>query len=98
MPECMLEVMDPTGHLTLSWNPDDPESVAKAGAEFERLKEAGYAFFSTTDENAAGVKRLTKKVLTESRSLDVRPAEPTQTKTFNARARRTVAVPPMRGG
>lgn len=92
-----LEVLDPTGHLSLTWNPDDPESVAKAGAEFDRLKDAGYAFF-TTPESSEKVTRLTKKVLTESSSLDARHMEPEQTSTFNPRARRTTAVPPLRGG
>lgn len=101
-PHNVLEVLDPSGHLTLTWDPDDPESVARAGAEFDRLKAAGYAFFATTEDDAVGIKRLTRKTLTEHRTLDVRvvdrAGEPAQTRTFNNRAARTVAVPPMRGG
>lgn len=93
-----MEVMDPSGHITLTWSADDPESVENARAEFDRLQACGYAFFTTADEDAQPVKKLTKKLRTELRSLDVRPGEPVQTREFTPRARRTVAVPPMRGG
>ena len=83
-----LEVMDPCGHVTLTWDPDDPEQVAKAEAEFERLKGCGFAFFSAdhaeTEETALGT----------SGALDVRPAVVKQLR----RRGRTVAVRPMQGG
>lgn len=44
---CQLQVMDGSGHLTLSWDPSDPATVERAKAEFDRLKAAGYAFFAT---------------------------------------------------
>jgi hypothetical protein len=93
-----MEILDPSGHLSLTWDAANPESVAKAGAEFARLKEAGYTFFSTPDATES-VKKLTKKVLLEHTALDVRAEEmPEQTREFKPHARRTVAVPRMRGG
>lgn len=35
-------VMDPTGHKTVTWDPDNAESVAEARREFNRLKRQGY--------------------------------------------------------
>lgn len=95
-----MEVLDPTGHLSLTWDPQDGASVDKARADFQRLKEAGYAFFVDQVEDAAEVERWKtgrgrKPALVTAGSLDVRPV---QTKEFQPLARRTTAVPPLRGG
>lgn len=42
----VLQVLDRTGDLTLTWNPDDPDEVAEIRVEVERLKAAGYTFFA----------------------------------------------------
>jgi hypothetical protein len=101
---CTLEVLDPSGHVTLQWDPDDPESVARAEAEFKRMQEAGFAFFTTASPDAAAVKKMTKKQKARG-SLDgrfIEEAEPAealeQTTTFKPRRRRTVAVRQMAGG
>jgi hypothetical protein len=41
-PEHVMQVMDPNGHTTVTWNPDVPDSVASAHREFERLRRLGY--------------------------------------------------------
>jgi hypothetical protein len=91
---CEMEILNGDGHLTLSWDPDDQVSVARAQAEFERLLAAGYAFFAEP-ASAVRVKRLTPAGWTKVRALDVRPE---QIREFTPRARRTVAVRPMVGG
>lgn len=91
---CELHVMDGSGHLTLSWDPGDPATVANAQAEFDRLKAAGYAFFATPT-SPHPVESLTAAALETAGTLDVRPE---QIKAFNPRASKTVAVRPMVGG
>jgi hypothetical protein len=86
---CELEILDPTGHLTLSWDPSKPEEVEKARAEFDRLKSCGFAFFTSEQDEKAKL-RLGKSGRLEGRLVQV--------KEFNTEADRTVAVRPMRGG
>lgn len=40
-----LEVLNGSGHLTLTWNPDDPVDVARAREMVTHLKSQGYTFF-----------------------------------------------------
>lgn len=89
-----LEVLDSSGHLTLTWDPSDPEQVQKAKEEVEQLRAAGYSFFAvveaTGDEVAAGngtliVRRVENPV---KPTLTLPPVKPT----------RNVAVRPMAGG
>jgi hypothetical protein len=91
---CELQIMDGSGHLTLSWDPADPETIARAEAEFERLKAAGYAFFATP-ASPHPVEALSAEALAASGALDVRPEK---VKEFHPRRSRTVAVRPMVGG
>lgn len=44
-----LEVLNGSGHLTLTWDPDDPAEVAKAREMVERLRSEGYVFFVVED-------------------------------------------------
>lgn len=91
---CEMEILNGDGHLTLSWSPDDPESLARAKEEFDRLRAAGYAFFATPSGKGK-VGRLKDAAFRRAGSLDVRPE---QVREFRVRARRTVAVRPMVGG
>lgn len=70
-----LEVLNGSGHLSLSWDPENEREVAEARAEVERLKAAGYSFFlvndGPADEVAAGhgaldVVRIEDPILTLS--------------------------------
>lgn len=100
---CAMEVLDGTGHVTLTWTPGDAVSLARAREEFDRLKTAGYAFFATPDETTEierWPKRGRQPEWTTSGALDVRASEPQAERVveFKPHARRTVAVRPMQGG
>lgn len=100
----VLEVLDPTGHVELRWDPADPDSVKRAEAEFNRMQDAGFTFFTTASPDASKVKKLTKKQK-ERGTLNgrfIEEAEPAeefeQVREFKPRRRRTVAVRQMAGG
>ena len=40
-----LEVLNGSGHLTLTWNPEDPADVERARETVNHLKSQGYSFF-----------------------------------------------------
>lgn len=40
-----LSVLDRSGHLRLTWDPNAAEEVENAREEVERLRQAGYGFF-----------------------------------------------------
>lgn len=84
-----LEILDSSGHLTLSWNPHDAADVERAREEFARLKSAGFAFFSSEQDEKPKL-RIGKSGRLEGRLVQV--------KEFDTEAERTVAVRPMRGG
>ena len=42
----VLEIMNGSGHITLTWDPSNPDDVAKARKEIDDLKAAGYTFFA----------------------------------------------------
>jgi hypothetical protein len=48
-----IDVMDSTGHSSVTWDPADEASVADARREFERLVQQGYQAFrmEATGEN-----------------------------------------------
>jgi len=88
-----MEILDPSGHLVLTWDPADEASVTRARDEFERLKGCGFAFFMSDAPEAPKVTRLKGAALNHSGELVIRLA-----RTFDADADRVVAVPPHRGG
>lgn len=55
-----MRVLNEKGDITVEWNPDDPESVAKARAEYDRLKEDGYEFYEVEEKKGKRVKRWDK--------------------------------------
>ena len=89
MSVCTMEILDGSGHLTLSWNPNDPADVERAKAEFDTLKRAGFAFFASEQDGKPRL-RIGKSGRLEGRLVQV--------KEFDTEAERTVAVRPMRGG
>lgn len=86
---CQMEVLDASGHLTLTWDPHNPDETKKAREEFERLKAAGFAFFTEEGSDKPRL-RIGKSGRLEGKLVNVRE--------FNTEAPRTVAVRPMRGG
>ena len=102
-----LYVLDASGHLTLTWNPDDAADVARARAEVENLRAAGYGFFAI--EGAEGVDELErgKGHLVVRRAEQVVPDAPAKRRgrppgSKNApkpeSAKKHVAVRQLRGG
>jgi hypothetical protein len=51
-----INVPDATGHVEISWNPENPEEVKHAKAHFEKLKAAGHIFFEIAPDGAKGDK------------------------------------------
>lgn len=90
-----LEILDNSGHLTLTWDPTNKEQVQKAREEVERLRAAGYSFFAVVgaDEVAAGNGTLVVRRIED-------PVEPVEVlpKEKEKPRRRNVAVRPMAGG
>lgn len=96
---CELEVLDPSGHVTLEWDPDDEESVRKAEAEFDRLRDAGFAFFTEVETFDPKAGKLDAEFGAEpDEPAPKKRQAPRQTRKFRKRARKTTAVPPLRGG
>lgn len=103
-------VLDSSGHMTLEWNPDDADEVARTRREVERLKGLGYRFFvadrSPADEVTAGGGKLLAEFVDDpmealvlgSAEVVEQPdsAQPSRSRT--RRQRDIVAVQPMRGG
>lgn len=96
MSEHVLETLGPSGHVSMTWNPDDPDDLARAKAEFARLKAAGFVFFeadAAPDAMPPGDQRAGPMLARGAGRLDVRRVEvPSPT------ARRTVATRPLQGG
>ena len=40
-----MQVMDPTGHTTVRWDPNDPDEVEVAEATFKEMTARGYSAF-----------------------------------------------------
>lgn len=45
MNQHVMNIMDVTGHSTVTWDPNDPQSIADAEREFNRLRGLGYSAF-----------------------------------------------------
>jgi hypothetical protein len=108
----VIEVLDRSGHLSLTWDPTIPESVERARAEFELLQQSGYQFFRVLnqDEPTGFAPQDGALVVKRVEAADVAPAvapvppmrrrgrPPKERPTEEPRQERTVAMRPMRGG
>lgn len=109
----VVEVLDRSGHLTLTWDPDIPESVERAQEDFAKLQAAGYEFFRvlnpdqpTTGFSSAEGALIVKRVTAGEVAPVVRNPDPSarrrgrQPKPRDTQAGRdrTVAMRPQRGG
>ena len=92
-----LEVLDPTGHVRLSWDPKNEREAAEAKREFERLQEAGYAFFVIPGDTQV---RTWDAMLGELAVIVDPPSEGDTGSLVpeSETPKRTLAVPPLRGG
>lgn len=78
-----MEVMDITGHSTMTWNPSDPDSVKDAEAKFDEMIGNGYTAFAMEVKSTNGVtveekgRRITR---------------------FDAKAGKIMLIPQLRGG
>ncbi len=45
-----LKILDPNGHSSTTWNPDDAEQVARARRTYEALMRRGYRAFGIERE------------------------------------------------
>jgi hypothetical protein len=88
---CALQVPGATGHVTLSWDPDDADQVRVARLEFDALKSAGFAFYTEADKERRNWKAGDGKLRAERRTAEI-------VRTFEPRRRRTVAIRPQVGG
>lgn len=106
-----LEVLDSSGHLTLTWDPSDPEQVRKAREEVERLRAAGYTFFAVVgatgaDEVEAGngtliVQRVESPfsaLPAQAPSKPPKKGRPSKVAPTQQPPTRTIAMRPMKGG
>lgn len=95
----VMEVMDHTGHQTVTWDPSDEASVADAREQFNRLRAAGYSIFRM----AAVGRTAVVEAADQSRPLETfSPADgrmaAMRLDEFDPQARRTTAVPQRVGG
>ena len=101
-----IDVLNGSGHLTLEWDPNDEAAVARARAEVESLRAAGYSFFLTEDEPADAIAAGRGKLLvkrTDDPVGDLSEPEPEDAPVVKQKRRgrpprEAVAVRPMRGG
>lgn len=97
-----LEVLGSSGHITVTWNPEDPAEVAKARAEVESLRAAGYSFFAvvgeTEDPLAEGRGSLIVERVASPIKGDATPTPAPAIAPEPKKGRRNVAVRHMQGG
>ena len=96
MPLRSIAYLDASGHLALTWDPAIPESVERARAEFQALRDAGYTFFRVVahqpqdsfeaEVGALQVERITPDQA-EPRVKLVAPVEHTQQEDASRRRR-----------
>lgn len=109
-----IEVLGREGHLSLTWDPTNPEDVERAREEVNRLKEAGYSFFAVLQaeegkeleqgDGSLVVRRIDDPLSPppEEASIEKKKkppnSKPPMEKKPKRKARKTVAMRPMRGG
>lgn len=53
-----MQVMDPTGHTTVKWDPDNPDDVAAAEATFDEMTAKGFNAFRVAPGPGARLKKF----------------------------------------
>jgi hypothetical protein len=54
-----MEILDPTGHVTVRWDPDDKAEVATARQTFDEMTKKGYQAFRRGEKKGERGERLT---------------------------------------
>ena len=102
-----LEILTGRGHLTLTWDPELPEDVARARVEVERLRAAAYQFFlvegGPADPVAAGrgtleVRRINDPTAADEIAVAVTTRHPGEPLIAPAGETPTETEPKRRGG
>jgi len=78
-----MHVMDPSGHTTVTWDPDNAASVRDARRQFDDLRRRGYQAFmmNSIHENGAVVEERGERI-----------------DAFDPKAGKVMMVPQLRGG
>lgn len=79
----VMDVMNTTGHTTVTWNPEDESSVRDARREFQSLIRQGYSAFrmNVVSENGVVVEEKGERI-----------------SEFDPQAGKVMMVPHLRGG
>ncbi len=79
-----MDVLDSSGHTTITWNPEDQASVAEARAQFDHYIRQGFQAFAmeVVHEDGVVVEDKTDRRVTQ----------------FDPQAGRVMMVPQLRGG
>lgn len=105
-----IAVLNSSGDLKITWDPEDADAVANAREEVAGLRAMGYSFFiadgSPADEVAAGRGELTFRRVDDpiaegqkgSETPPRRGRPPKAQADDDTEAPPMIAVPPMRGG
>ena len=81
-PSLFAAILDPNGHTSTSWNPDDAGQVARARRTYEALMRRGYrAFGIERDGDGSAAQGFAAKE-----------------RAFDPREKETVLVPPIHAG
>jgi hypothetical protein len=83
MNQHVMDIMDSSGHTTVTWDPTNAESVADARREFNRLRSSGFAAFQMDVVSENGI------VVEEKGDL---------VREFNPAAGKLMMVPHRQGG
>lgn len=102
MTENTLEVLNGTGHITVTWNPNVPEEVAKAQEEVSKLRALGYSFFVVVPGEDAVLlgdgQLLVERVDDPTAVKATTDTETAKSKGKAGKGKRHVAVKPLGGG
>lgn len=92
----VINVMDSSGHTTVTWDPQVPESVTEAKREFDDLVARGYSIFrmNLVHEDGIVVEDTGQRITEFDPQLGKVIAEYTP----GERTERLTAVPHQRGG
>jgi hypothetical protein len=83
MNQHVMNVMDSSGHTTVTWNPENADSVRDAKREFDALRRQGYQAFrmNVVSENGVVVEEKGERI-----------------DRFDETAGKVMMVPQLRGG